>query len=88
MRIQQSNVSLDRLFEYYDQQVAAAEAAESKAPLVRVNEPDPMHDMVLEVQQVYGWLMHNLIAVPPQRWNEEQGELFNELLELQERFNA
>ena len=87
MKIEQSEVSLDRMFEYFDQQVAAAEAANKPAP-VRAYEPDPMHDFSLEVRQSLNWLLVNLFSVPPKQWNEEQGELFNEIQELQERFNA
>ena len=87
MKIEQSEVSLDRMFEYFDQQVAAAEAAKQPAP-VRAYEPDPMHDFSLEVRQVLGWLLHNLFSVPPKNWNEEQELLFNEIKELQDLYNG
>ena len=87
MKIEQSEVSLDRMFQYFDQQVAAAEAAKQPAP-VRAYEPDPMHDFAIEVRQTLNWLLVNLFSVPPKQWNEEQADLFSEIQELQERYNA
>ena len=87
MKIEQSEVTVDQMFRYFDQQIAASEAASKPAP-VRAYEPDPMHDFAIEVRQTLNWLLVNLFSVPPKRWNEEQGELFNEIQELQERYNA